>query len=611
MEDGLLYLYYFEDNKEQSIDFGSQYKFTFDHNSNTLYVEDNPHYIPEFYNTKGVKNIQNLSLLVGANGSGKTKLLRRIIGSMGSYNMIYEFLSDSIAFFVIRIRNKNHIVIDKEYEIKIKSKENFEFLDAKTAWNLIDTNYNLILLSNVFDSFHRDHMLTSFNSVTDLTTSDRYQEQFDFVEKQHKRKGSDKKRYEGKLIGQQKDFDEIVNLLFSNEDIDFLFKYKKSIDFTRNLKLLVSRLQHIKGRADDTEIVSSLNVFINFIESFDKEFEGIPDRYSRNDFNITYIKKTLILFFYGIAYIHLTSRTNENSSNWSNVPFKNHNTDNYSEESIDESLKKLEDYIKEILEQDFLYEIISGLFKLIDDSESIIPDHTGLQFQDIKIFKEAFDLCKKVDSQYNYFTFKISGISSGEYAALILFSRLYGWKQEKEEESNILLLVDEVDLYLHPQWQKQIISRFIEFCNTVLHDKKVQIIMTTNNAIPVSDVLKYNVVLLGQDKKQHFDNYRNTFGGNIFNLLNDTFFIQDGFIGEFAQMKIQELIDMLYEKDIMYLVEHMDEIEKHINLVGEDLIKNKLLEILEQRLSANLLSIKRTLNGLEERISNLEKRKNE
>ena len=48
-------------------------------------------------------------------------------------------------------------------------------------------------------------------------------------------------------------------------------------------------------------------------------------------------------------------------------------------------------------------------------------------------------------------------------------------------------------------------------------------------------------------------------------------------------------------------VEKRDEIEKIISIIGEPVIKNKLLEILESRLRANLLTIKSDIDSLKKR----------
>ena len=49
MADGILFLHYEgPKGRKQSIDFGSEYKFDFNSETNTLSVEDNIHHIPFF-----------------------------------------------------------------------------------------------------------------------------------------------------------------------------------------------------------------------------------------------------------------------------------------------------------------------------------------------------------------------------------------------------------------------------------------------------------------------------------------------------------------------------------------------------------------------------------
>ena len=77
--------------------------------------------------------------------------------------------------------------------------------------------------------------------------------------------------------------------------------------------------------------------------------------------------------------------------------------------------------------------------------------------------------------------------------------------------------------------------------------------------------------------------------------------MQDGHIGDFADEKINYVINLLVDGRLKDIIEKRDEIEKIISIIGEPVIKNKLLEILESRLRANLITIKSDIETLKER----------
>lgn len=55
-------------------------------------------------------------------------------------------------------------------------------------------------------------------------------------------------------------------------------------------------------------------------------------------------------------------------------------------------------------------------------------------------------------------------MSSGEVALINIFSSIYK-VMLGETEGNILLIVDEIDAFLHPKWQQDILMRMVEWMN--------------------------------------------------------------------------------------------------------------------------------------------------
>ncbi|AJH14533.1 AAA family ATPase [Myroides profundi] len=670
--EGIVFFYYKDrKGKEYSIDFGSEFKYNFDPKNNVLNVEKNINHIPFFYNENDSKVIQNLSLIVGANGSGKTSILDNLFNTINSKNYsTYLIIFSEDNFY--NLNSSEDLDINVSFNQSIPFNDSIrKHLEPEKNTDFLTLLPQTIYLSNVFDSTSYKAALNNNEKVFDLSNQGILIKLKEEINNYY----SNIYQEDRLILLEIENRRNILNFLTSTEALNFdqsnlFYKSNRSIIlffihvseiFNRTLCKLESDIVNtIRESYKQTQKIKEIESILNKVNIFffDYIFDKEPDLtrkleikdydyllkvFNSNSSRDKNISKAINLLKDLINLEEKQNNTKASSRNYSRNELPNETVlKNLKERLVfDISLFKitdkiLNDYfsitdtdlneIENILLSDLNYTKnrfmieeapLYKAFDFIDFDKVAYMDSNSLEFEGIESFFEFKSMFTEnigdfIDFNkllHNYFTVKFHRLSSGELAFLNLFSRLYSLK-DKLKSNSLIILVDEVDLYLHPQWQKEIVSNFIKFCNTVFHDKKVQIIMTTNNAIPVSDVLKHNVVLLGQDQKQHFDNYRNTFGGNIFNLLNDTFFIQDGFIGEFAQIKIQELIDMLYERDTTYLVEHMDEIEKRINLIGEDLIKNKLLEILEQRLKANLLSIKSNLNQLEERLTKLEKYNN-
>lgn len=197
----------------------------------------------------------------------------------------------------------------------------------------------------------------------------------------------------------------------------------------------------------------------------------------------------------------------------------------------------------------------------------------------------------------------ISGLqlASGERALLNFFSWIhlvpyFNYISNDVEDSlreNVLMLIDEIDLYCHPQWQQKLLNYLIEEVKAEYSDKKVQIIFTTHSPIVLSDMPRSNVIYLKRENDKcdvdEDNNHEETFGANIYKLFDDAFFLgKKGQIGEFSSKKIQAIIDKIKPdtrnmEATIYPTLTKEEIcllEQQIALIGEKIIRDKLYEML-------------------------------
>jgi hypothetical protein len=193
-----------------------------------------------------------------------------------------------------------------------------------------------------------------------------------------------------------------------------------------------------------------------------------------------------------------------------------------------------------------------------------------------------------------------TGLSSGEYQLLTTLGRLNSIFENGEQKNSYTILLDEIDIGLHPQWQKEVIKHLIDFINeneafarqTIqgeTADKPfIQLIITSHSPFVLSDIPKNCVILL--DKKgdevvvKSLPKLHNTFGMNIHELLTDSFFLQDGLMGEFARTKIHELIERINNEKKPITSDLYEKYKKRIQIIGEPFLRKKIMELLHSKL---------------------------
>lgn len=173
-----------------------------------------------------------------------------------------------------------------------------------------------------------------------------------------------------------------------------------------------------------------------------------------------------------------------------------------------------------------------------------------------------------------------------------------------DEIKQLWVLLDEPDNTFHPDWERRIIKNLLEICSTF--DQNFQLLISTHSPIMLSDVPKPAAILLKTvEETKNVDNLKNEvkteikqqiypksspFGQQIYTLFNDGFFMENGIIGEFAGMKIEEVYKELYKIEKLLLERENIEEEKSledferdrkkyeciINLIEEPLLRGHL-----------------------------------
>lgn len=288
----------------------------------------------------------------------------------------------------------------------------------------------------------------------------------------------------------------------------------------------------------------------------------------------------------------------------------------------DKKVQDMEDYFVSAANEIIDFHAI--LSKGVQGKDNI-GSYFQIEFSECKkILKQIFTAVqeKKPSFLLRYFSFELEKRASGEDALIKLYSRIYWVFSSKSCRKNNILFIDEIDLYMHPKWQRILINRLVNDIGEVLgKNNKVQIIFTTHSPIILSDIPKANILFLRNEKGkcivENNKEHKQTFGNNVHTLFLDSFFLDaEGTIGEYAEKKINDAIQMLRKGKISGT--SAIEIKNVIECVGDPLINKKLM-ILYKEMTGEDVDIKKIENSvginvvdsmilmLKEQIENLQK----
>lgn len=145
-------------------------------------------------------------------------------------------------------------------------------------------------------------------------------------------------------------------------------------------------------------------------------------------------------------------------------------------------------------------------------------------------------------------------LSSGEkqqiYSISSILYHLDNLNSAKEDKSNanrihyehVNVILEEIELYYHPELQQQFVKFLIDGLNQMKLEniKSIHVQIVTHSPYVLSDIPRTNVLALKKDQEKPVLGLR-TFGANIHDMLKDSFFLQGGSMGYFAQWEVGHL----------------------------------------------------------------------
>lgn len=287
--------------------------------------------------------------------------------------------------------------------------------------------------------------------------------------------------------------------------------------------------------------------------------------------------------------------------------------------------------------------------KVWDDLENLIPEKIELLQKieeslyelkqvntDFELLSSIIDNISKVNipAVTDSLQMKWMGLSSGELGLLKSFSNLDYAKQVLQrneyvrvDKNNFLLLLDEVDLGLHPEWQRKWVHSALPIIEKIFENQHLQLIITSHSPILLSDIYKENVIFLTKDKDVSINQeFEKTFGQNIYTLYKSSFFLNK-LMGEYAYKTIEDTVEYLSAKisektlgkgNLYYELEENKKIltaKKIIDSVGDIIIANQLKELFERAFPTideesdltKIAQLKNQINKLQQELEELER----
>jgi len=191
---------------------------------------------------------------------------------------------------------------------------------------------------------------------------------------------------------------------------------------------------------------------------------------------------------------------------------------------------------------------------------------------------------------------KFSTLSSGEkqqiYSTNSIYYHLMNLDSVKNSTDNekisyryINVILEEIELYFHPDYQRTFINRLLEGLRKLNLEniKGINLIFVTHSPFILSDIPNSNIMYLHTNENGesvNIEDKKKSFASNIHHLLGDNFFFESNiYIGEFAYNRINDIIKFIKKKN-------NQEVEYYYNLIeliDEPIIKNKLNEMLFEK----------------------------
>jgi hypothetical protein len=115
------------------------------------------------------------------------------------------------------------------------------------------------------------------------------------------------------------------------------------------------------------------------------------------------------------------------------------------------------------------------------------------------------------------------------------------------EYKHINVIFDEIELYFHPEMQRNFISTLLHGLQQLPLEgiKSLHFIIVTHSPFVLSDIPAQNILLLEKGGNKADKSEVVSFGANIHTMLMNSFFLKGGAMGQFAKETVLRMIDQV------------------------------------------------------------------
>ena len=538
--------------KEQIFNFSDEYKVNFDFETNELKIDKNSDYIENFYG----ESIYNISPIVGINGIGKTTVLNIISGYSPGKR---EQDSDNQYFFLFEIGKQ-------EDRVRFK------------------LSYNNLSVAN----------LPAYRERTFYRNQD------------------------GSFDCDPEGYDVTRNILYVN----LPSKGKGGVIESRTtlnqegLAMFIHSYLWLSDRKIISSVLScSLDIspygLKDYSNSIPRGIKAIGFLIYKSIHNIFYEEDEFIKKLLSESLLSKCEKyLKEDVSDYENYGF------NLLLEIVKELGKNEVKAETRKIRKEYVESIISIVkvfrkfryvsTKIEDDSEYILLKYSKMNrnlFKELNEKLTNYVISKeRLNKSYKYLLIVDTPnyhMSTGEGNLIEIFSQLYTYQHMHEESSeNIILLVDELESGMHLEWSRRLIQILIDNLSEILEDegkgRKIQLIFTTHSPYMLSDIKPGNVIMIEKNQETGYSEgkvLQNTFAKNIQEIMKEN--LIDNIYGDFALAKINSMIERLNGEEEQEGNE--EELLKEIHLISEPILRNKLLEMYDNKYNTSEFSIEKQL----------------
>ncbi|CAA6827188.1 MAG: Unknown protein [uncultured Sulfurovum sp.] len=613
---------------KQGFNFSPRFNCKYNEDSNELTIDKNEDYIENFFGD----NI-NVTAIVGKNGSGKSTLLEIIAlykfelksHFLKNTKLVLVYEEDNVIYPMIGHKHlHDYILLPKQsiknnINIKVKtestSKNLFilsmfssglaDFSDQNNDYNSLksgkyDQFYNglyisyqnpeesirnieqykkytdcLLKDSHLFDFFNEKFIFDGFKIVVDFSYRFRFDVNFEDLQSKlvdlhledsifNQRTLADiyesqdaNGNYKESYIFETKklNFFKYISLYFLDELLGIFTNLFSDFQERIRKELIFGFISRLKNNINNDSKRMTLENYIELLKVCTHELEEIREfvstdnisshlPYIEKEFYEYYYDKLKILKHYKLLYEIYNNLISENQSgelNFTSLIYQ------VNESNIKRTLNKINknNFIQDLYQQNIL--------KL-----NYINTQSNLTYNFLSTGEKQF------------FNFLVN------FTYTVLYS-------PNDDLKHMVIFLDEVDLSLHPKWQKELFNALMSLLNKIKRINsvvKIHLIITSHSPFLLSDIPKKNVVFLHDGVQDKGIKHKQTFGQNIHTLLSDSFFMDDGLMGEFAKEKINEVIKQLSRKGRISK-KNKEFCKSIIEIVGEPFLKSKLEKMYE------------------------------